>query len=97
MKVCCYTDKTESGILFHFPSKVVKQKMLDLFELARKKSNGYMTIDFGRVYKARTTGEGSQNNLFYAIVTEICKENGKRPRRCKRRLKRKSNKTWLSV
>ena len=76
MKVCCYTEKTEKGILFQFPSKAVKQRMLDLFELAREKSNGYMTIDFGRVYKSRTTGEGSQNNLFYAIVTEICKETG---------------------
>ena len=76
MKVCCYTEKTENGIIFQFPSKAVKQKMLDLFELAREKSNGYMTIDFGRVYKSRTTGEGSQNNLFYALCTEICKETG---------------------
>jgi hypothetical protein len=76
MKVCCYTEKTEKGILFQFPSKAVKQKMLDLFELAREKSNGYMTIDFGRVYKSRTTGKGSQNNLFYELATEICKETG---------------------
>lgn len=76
MKVCCHTEKTENGIIFQFPSKAVKQKMLDLFELAREKSNGYMTIDFGRVYKSRTTGKGSQNNLFYELVTEICKETG---------------------
>ena len=76
MKVCCYTEQTENGLLFHFPSLAVKQKMLDVFNLARKKSNGYMTIDFGRVYKSRTTGKGSQNNKFYALVTEICKETG---------------------
>ena len=76
MKVCCHTEKTENGIIFQFPSKAVKQKMLDLFELARERSNGYMTIDFGRVYKSRTTGEGSQNNLFYELCTEICKETG---------------------
>ena len=76
MKVCCHTEKTENGIIFQFPSKAVKQKMLDLFELAREKSNGYMTIDFGRVYKSRTTGKGSQNNLFYELATEICKETG---------------------
>ena len=28
------------------------------------------------MYKTRTTGEGSQNNKFYALVTEICKETG---------------------
>ena len=76
MKVCCYTEQTENGLLFHFPSLAVKQKMLDVFNLAKEKSNGYMTVDFGRVYKTRTTGEGSQNNKFYALVTEICKETG---------------------
>ena len=76
MKVCCYTEQTEIGLLFHFPSLAVKQKMLDVFNLAKEKSNGYMTVDFGRVYKRRTTGKGSQNNKFYALVTEICKETG---------------------
>ena len=76
MKVCCYTEKTENGLLFHFPSLAVKQKMLDVYNLAKEKSNSYMTVDFGRVYKSRTTGEGSQNNKFYALVTEICKETG---------------------
>ena len=76
MKVCCYTEKTENGLLFHFPSLAVKQKMLDVYNLAKEKSNSYMTVDFGRVYKTRTTGEGSQNNKFYALVTEICKETG---------------------
>ena len=76
MKVCCYTEQTENGLLFHFPSLAVKQKMLDVFNLAKEKSNCYMTVDFGRVYKRRTTGKGSQNNKFYALVTEICKETG---------------------
>ena len=76
MKVCCYVEPTENGLLFHYPSLAVKQKMLDVFNLAKEKSNGYMTIDFGRVYKSRTTGEGSQNNKFYALVTEICRETG---------------------
>ena len=76
MKVCCYVEPTENGLLFHFPSLAVKQKMLDVYNLAKEKSNCYMTVDFGRVYKTRTTGEGSQNNKFYALVTEICKETG---------------------
>ena len=76
MRICCYTEQTENGLLFHFPSLVIKQKMLDVFNLAKEKSNGYMTVDFGRVYKRRTTGKGSQNNKFHALVTEICKETG---------------------
>lgn len=76
MKVCCYTEQTENGLLFHFPSKSVKQKMIEVYELAKEKSNGFCTVDFGRVYRSRTTGKGSQNNKFYAIVTEICQETG---------------------
>lgn len=76
MKIVCYTEPTEKGLLLHYPSLAVKQKMIETYNLAKEKSNGYMTVDIARVYKSRTTGEGSQNNKFYALVTEICKETG---------------------
>lgn len=76
MKIVCYTEPTEKGLLLHYPSLSVKQKMLETYNLAKEKSSGYMTVDIARVYKSRTTGEGSQNNKFYALVTEICKETG---------------------
>jgi len=76
MKVCCYTEPTEKGLLIHYPSASVKAELLHLYEGVKEKYNGYMTLSLDKPYKARTTGEGSQNNKFYALVTEICKETG---------------------
>lgn len=76
MKIVCYTEPTEKGFLLHYPSLAVKSELLHLWEGAKKKYNGYLTLTLDKPYKSRTTGEGSQNNKFYALVTEICKETG---------------------
>lgn len=76
MKVCCYTEPTEKGLLLHYPSLSIKNELLHLYEGVKQKYNGYMTLTLDKPYKSRTTGEGSQNNKFYALVTEICKETG---------------------
>ena len=76
MKVCCSVIPIENGLLLQYPSKAVKAEILHLWEGAKKEYNGYMTITLDKPYKSRTTGPGSQNNLFYALVTEICKETG---------------------
>jgi hypothetical protein len=76
MKIVCHTVLTDKGLLLEFPSSAVKSQMQKLQTGAEEKSNGYMTVDIARVYKSRTTGEGSQNNKFYALVTAICNETG---------------------
>lgn len=76
MKIVCHTVLTDKGLLLEFPSSAVKSQMQKLQAGAEEKSNGYMTADITRVYKSRTTGEGSQNNKFYALVTAICNETG---------------------
>lgn len=76
MKVCCYAEPMEKGLFLHYPTKAVKAEIEHLYQGAREKYNGYMTVTLDKPYKSRTTGEGSQNNLFYALVTEICKETG---------------------
>lgn len=76
MKIVCHTVLTDKGLLLEFPSSAVKSQMQKLQAGAEEKSNGYMTVDIARVYKSRTTGEGSQNNKFYALVTAICNETG---------------------
>jgi hypothetical protein len=76
MKIVCHTVLTDKGLLLEFPSSAVKSQMQKLHAGAEEKSNGYMTVDIARVYKSRTTGEGSQNNKFYALVTAICNETG---------------------
>ena len=76
MKIVCYAEPTENGLLLHFPSSSVKAELLHLWEGAKENYNGYLAVDLKKPYKSRTTGKGSQNNLFYALVTEICKETG---------------------
>jgi hypothetical protein len=76
MKIVCLAEPTENGLLLHYPSKEIKQQILHLLEGAKEKYNGYLKVDLQKPYKSRTTGEGSQNNLFYLLVTEICKETG---------------------
>ena len=76
MKIICYTELTESGLLIHYPTKEIKAEILHLYQTSKEKYNGYFKIDIQKPYPNRTTGEGSQNNLFYALVTEICKETG---------------------
>ena len=76
MKIVCYAEPTENGLLLHYPSASVKAELLHLWEGAKENYNGYLAVDLKKPYKSRTTGKGSQNNLFYLLVTEICKETG---------------------
>jgi len=76
MKIIAYTELTENGLLVHYPSLEIKSEIKNLYERSKDKYNGYFKIDIQKPYPNRTTGEGSQNNKFYALVTEICKETG---------------------
>ena len=76
MKIVCYAEPTDNGLLLHYPSVSVKAELLHLWEGAKENYNGYLAVDLKKPYKSRSTGKGSQNNLFYALVTEICKETG---------------------
>ena len=76
MKIICYTEPTESGLLIHYPSNEVRAEILHLYQISKEKYNGYFKIDIQKPYPPRTTGMGSQNNKFYALVTELCKATG---------------------
>ena len=49
-----------------------------------------MTVTLDKPYKSRTTGEGSQNNLFWKLVQYISNENGEEPKIVERDLKVKA-------
>lgn len=76
MRIIAYTELTENGLLIHYPTKETKAEILHLYETSKERFNGYFKIEINKPYPNRTTGEGSQNNKFYALVTEICKETG---------------------
>ena len=87
MKICCSVIPIENGLLLQYPSKAVKSEILHLWEGAKEKYNGYMTVTLDKPYKSRTTGEGSQNNLFWKLVQYISNENGEEPKIVERDLK----------
>lgn len=90
MKIVCYAEPTEKGLLLHYPSIEISRQLLHLWEGAKENYNGYLKVDLQKPYKSRTTGEGSQNNLFYLIVTEICKITGNDIEDVKEALKEKA-------
>lgn len=90
MKLVCYTEPKEDGLLLHYPSPAVKAEILNLWNRSKEKYNGYMTLTLDKPYKSRTTGEGSQNNLFWKLVQIICNETGEEPKEIERELKIKA-------
>lgn len=90
MKVCCYAEPMENGLFLHYPSKAVKAEIEHLYQGVKEKYNGYMTVTLDKPYKSRTTGEGSQNNLFWKLVEYISNENGEEPKIVERDLKVKA-------
>lgn len=90
MKIIAYTEPTENGLLIHYPTIEVKQEILHLYETSKERFNGYFKIEINKLYPTRTTGKGSQNNLFYLIVTEICKITGNDVEDVKEALKEKA-------
>ena len=90
MKFVCYTRPTENGLLLQYPSESIKQEILHLWEGGKSKYNGYLTVELKNPYKSRTTGAGSQNNLFWKLVEYICKETGDDPKNTEADLKEKA-------
>ena len=90
MKIIAYTELTENGLLIHYPTKAVKAEIEHLYQGAKEKCNGYMTVTLDKPYKSRSTGPGSQNNLFWKLVQLICNENGEEPKETERQLKEKA-------
>ena len=73
MKIICFSEIKDTGILLHYPSKAVKEKMIEVVKQSIEKSNGFITCDIKRVYKSRSS---EQNRMFWGIVQQIASETG---------------------
>ena len=73
MKVCCYAETMEKGLFLHYPSKAVKAEIEHLYQGAKEKYNGYMTVTLDKPYKSRSN---EQNRMFWGIVQQIATETG---------------------
>ena len=73
MKVCCYAEPMEKGLFLHYPTKAVKAEIEHLYQGAKEKYNGYMTVTLDKPYKSRSN---EQNRMFWGIVQQIATETG---------------------
>lgn len=76
MKLVTKQVLSEDCLIIELPPEPYKSKLVQVLEKCNKKCNGYVSIDIERPYKSRTTGEGSQNNLFWILCTKIANEVG---------------------
>lgn len=91
MKSVLQFEIKDNGVLMLFPSEITyKEKLLQILHKCQDKTNSYCSIDIERPYKPRTTGEGSQNNLFWSIATVIANEIGEDIREVEKDLKMKA-------
>ncbi len=63
-------------LVFEMPAEPFKSRLKEVLDLCEKKTGNYCTVEINRPYKPRTTGEGSQNNLFWVLATKIAQETG---------------------
>ena len=90
MKFVCYTEMQEKGLLLHFPTMAIKSEILHQWQKSKEKYNCYFSVELKMPYKSRTTGKGSQNNLFWKLVEYICGETGDDPDAVEAELKKKA-------
>lgn len=76
VKVVLKHKPNSEELVFQFPASPYKEKLLQVLDKCDTKTNGFVSISIDRPYKPRTTGEGSQNNLFWVIATAIANVTG---------------------
>lgn len=73
MKIESYSK----GMLFLSVSDYgIQTRLKSLVELCNKKHGSFIKLEMSPPYKKRTTGENSQNNLIWKLITIIAQETG---------------------
>lgn len=75
MKFIAECKETEKGVEILFPSDIIGDKIRKMIKKSEDMGR-CLICELKPPYKTRTTGEGSQNNKFYALVTEIANATG---------------------
>lgn len=75
LKIDSWSNK--DGLLTFYVNDLYLRSMIDyVVELCTKKHGGYMKLEISPPYRQRSTGQGSQNNKIWGMITQICKETG---------------------
>lgn len=70
-----HTEGVVDCVCFEKPERQYQETLNKLLADCDK-NNGYVCVTLDKPYKPRTTGEGSQNNLFWFLATAIAKHTG---------------------
>ena len=84
-----YRNDNSDCVAFEKPEKQFQEKINHILQLCDKKG-GYVSVSIEPPYRPRTTGDKSQNNLFWLLATRISQETGMDIREVERSLKEKA-------
>lgn len=66
----------DNVLMLILPEEPYRSAIKQVVKKCNAKTNGYVSITIERPYRPRTTGENSQNNLFWKICTLIANKVG---------------------
>lgn len=75
MKIESFSQK-EGLLLLNVSDYAVRSNIKGLVDLCEKKYGNYIKLEMSPPYRKRTTGENSQNNLIWRLITIIAQETG---------------------
>ena len=75
MKIESFSHK-DGTLLLSVSDYGVRAMLKGLTDLCETKYSGYVRLEISPPYRARTTGENSQNNLIWKLITIISQETG---------------------
>jgi len=76
IKVVLRHKPDSEEVVFEMPKEPFKSKLIDILDKCDNKTNGYVSMNIDRPYKPRTTGQDSQNNLVWKLISIIAEEVG---------------------
>lgn len=75
MKIESFSQK-EGLLLLNVSDYAVRSNIKGLVDLCEKKYGNYIKLEMSPPCRKRTTGENSQNNLIWRLITIIAQETG---------------------
>lgn len=75
MKIESYSNK-DGTLLLSVSDCGVRAMLKGVVELCERKHGGFIKLEMSPPYKARSTGDKSQNNLIWKLITEIALKTG---------------------
>ena len=75
LKIESFSHK-DGTLLLSVADYGVRAMLKGLVELCEKKYGGYVRMDMSPPYRPRSTGQNSQNNLIWKLITVIANETG---------------------